>query len=544
MRTLYTNAMVLGENGPETRAFVVENGRFSYVGSQSGAREVAGPDADQVDLGARFVSPGIIDAHTHLLLTGQSLRKVPLRDAPDLTTILERLRYAVRADPSVDRVFAAGWLQGALRGTAPTKGVLDAVVPDRPVYIDANDLHSMWVNSAALSELGIDQDTPDPLGGRIGRDPVTGEPDGMIYETATQQIARPYLASLLTDDDRDAQLEEAFAHYVAAGVTSVADMAVQPNDLAALERARARHHGRLPLRVKGYWLIHRRATEEENLAQVRRAVELAGKHCDEWLQMCGIKIIVDGVIDSCTAAMKEPYADGSECDPVWDRDALFPVVAAADATGLQVALHAIGDEASDIALDALEHANDLNGPMDRRHRLEHLESVTPDNIRRLAELDVVASIQPAHADPAIQDNWRAVLGDSRVDRAFPWAEMVEAGAPMAISTDAPTAPHDPLPNFFVATTRLSALDSTLPPNLPHQAIDLAHTLRFATAGAAHACRAETTQGRIEEGCWADFSVLRENPFEQEHHALLSNAVTLCVIAGEQVHPPSRRSVAE
>lgn len=533
-RTLYTHATVFTADGADAEAFVVEGERFLHVGTEESARRAAGPGAVEVDLAGGFVLPGVIDAHTHLLMTGQSLQKVALRDAADLAEIQARLRRAAEQAPDAPRILGAGWLYSALDGAAPTRQLLDEAVPDRPVYLDANDLHSVWVNTAALAELGIDDTTPDPIGGRISRDPATGVADGMLHETAAQQIVWPALARAATDADRDAQLASAFEHYLAVGVTGAVDMAVQDDDLAALRRAAHRHGGALPLRVRGHWLVHRRNTAEENLGQVARAAQLAHEHAGDRLRICGIKIVVDGVIDSCTAAMKEPYADGSTCEPIWDRESLTPVVVAADAAGLQIALHAIGDEASDIALDALEQAHRSNGPRDRRHRIEHLESVTEANVRRLAALGVVASVQPVHADPAIQDNWRAVLGDHRVERAYPWTEFLAAGATLTISTDAPTAPHPPLPNLYVATTRRSALDPSLPANLPGYALDLADALCHATRDAAYSCRAEHQEGRIRAGHLADFAVLDADPFTAEAARLLRIRTLLTAVGGRVV----------
>lgn len=530
-RTLYTNATVFTADGGNAEAFVVEDSRFTYVGSEAGARQFAGAEAHEVDLEGGFALPGFIDAHTHLLLTGQALQKVALRDAVNLAELQDRLRQAVLDSRKAPRILGAGWLYSTLAGRAPTREMLDAAVPDRPVYLDANDLHSMWLNSAALKELGIDDSTPDPIGGRIGRDPVTGAADGMLYETAAQQIAWPALARLASDADRDSQLEEAFRNYLASGVTSAVDMAVQDDDVAAFQRALQRHGGRLPLRVKGHWLVSRRESTDQNLAQVAEAVRLAEEVSGDWLRMCGIKIVVDGVIDSCTAAMKEPYSDGNTCEPIWDRASLIPVVVAADAAGLQIALHAIGDEASDIALDALEEAYRINGPRDRRHRIEHLETVTEANVRRLARLGVVASMQPVHADPSIQENWQSMLGDHRTERAYPWTEFTAAGATLALSSDAPTAPHHPLPNMYVASTRRSALDPALPANLPGYALDLADALCHATRDAAYSCRAENQEGRIAVGHFADFTVLDANPLAAEPAQLLTNSVRLTVVGG-------------
>lgn len=539
---LYTNATVFTADGSLAEAFVVDGSRFIHVGDQDGARKAAGAEAVEVDLAGGFVLPGFIDAHTHLLMMGQALKKVPLREAADLNDLQCRLREAA-AVSETPRILGAGWLYSCLDGKAPTRQLLDEAVPDRPVYLDANDLHSVWVNSAALAELGIDNNTPDPIGGRIGRHPVTGQADGMLYETAAQQLVWPALAAHATDQDRDAQLEEAFANYLAVGVTGAVDMAVQDDDLAAFRRAMERRGGTLPIRVKGHILVSRHESAADNLSQVAKAALLAAELDGEWLQVCGIKLVVDGVIDSCTAAMKEPYADGSSCEPIWDRDSLTPVVVAADAAGLQIALHAIGDEASDIALDALEEAYLRNGPRDRRHRIEHLETVTKANVLRLAALGVVASMQPVHADPAIQDNWRSMLGDHRCERAFPWTEFTEAGATLALSTDAPTAPHQPLPNMYVAATRRSSLDPTLEANLPRYALELADAFCHATRDAAYSCRAEDRQGRIAAGYLADFTVLDSNPLQADAAELLTNSARLTVVGGRVAYDAGASTAA-
>jgi predicted amidohydrolase YtcJ len=198
-----------------------------------------------------------------------------------------------------------------------------------------------------------------------------------------------------------------------------------------------------------------------------------------------------------------------------------------------VALHAIGDKAVRIALDALEHAVEVNGTRPRRHRIEHLEYTDPADVPRLARLGVTASMQPVHADPAIQDNWRAMLGDSRVERGYPWPEFVDAGARLALGTDTPTAPHQPLHNMYVAATRRSAIDPALPPNLPRYALPLADAIRHATRDAAWSCRADD-RGRLEAGLLADLVVLDRDPFTEGPEALLEAKVLHTVVGGSEV----------
>nr|WP_317766474.1 amidohydrolase [Rhodococcus oxybenzonivorans] len=520
-------------------SMIVEDSQLTYVGDTVTADALT-RDADIVELDGAFVLPGFIDAHTHLLMMGQSLQKVDLQSAVDLAGIQDRIGRFAADNPTAPRILGRSWLFPALGGRPPTRQMIDAVEADRPVYLDSNDVHSVWVNSAALHELGIDDHTPDPLGGRIERDPATGHATGMLYETAVTQIVWPALAKVVTDHERDVALAAAFERYLADGVTGAVDMALGADEVAALERALAAGGGTLPLRVAGHWLITRTDSTEENVRQVREAATYAQRLQGPWLRMAGIKIIIDGVIDSCTATMKEPYSDGTNAEPIWDLESLAPVVTAADAAGLQVAMHAIGDEASEIGLTALEKAIAANGIRPRRHRMEHLETITKDNVQRLAQLGVVASMQPVHADPAIQENWRAVLGDHRVERAYPWPEMTSAGAVLALGSDAPTAPHPPLPNMYVATTRKSAIDPTLPPNLPEYALPMADALAHATRDAAYSCCWDDLTGQFVAGKAADFVVLDGNPFTDGAGSLLTSRVGLTVVAGRIRHRTTPR----
>lgn len=538
-RTLYTDARVftanLPEQGPEwVEALVVDGETIAYAGDEASARAFAGPDAETVELGGCLVLPGFLDVHSHLHLLGDALGRVQLRDARDLGEIQARLVAAREAAPDAPRVLGVSWLFDSVPNSRPTRRMIDEVLPDVPVYLDANDLHSCWVNSAALAELGITRDTPDPIGGRIGRDD-DGEPDGMLYETAAMFFVWRFLGEVTTDADRDAAAERALEAYLAAGVTGAADMSFGEADLASWVRVVERRGGELPFHLVAYWLIENTGDDEQNLAQVARAIELSQQSRHPWLRVAGIKLVTDGVIDACTAAMNRPYADGTNEEPIWPYERMAPVVAAADAAGLQIALHAIGDLASDSALDALEHAVDVNGERPRRHRIEHLEYASPGTARRMARLGVTASMQPVHCDPAIIDNWIARLGDARVDRGFAWPEYRDAGALLAFSTDAPTAPHLALPNMFIAATRRSALDPSLPPYREAYALPLGEAIGHATRDAAASICAEGERGRLAPGLAADFAVIDADPFADGPEVLLGAAVVRTVVAGRTVH---------
>lgn len=512
-RTALVHARIVSSSGPveavadgtleEAECMMIEGDRIVDVYPQDTFGAVAADET--LDLKGRFVLPGFVDSHVHLLWLGAGLSSVSLTDAGDLTEIQRRLRDARKSlDPRATMLRGRGWLFDAIDGE-PTAAMLDEAVSDIPVFLDSNDMHSIWVNTAALTAMGLTADTADPAGGRLSRLPG-GSPAGMLYERAAHELGWAYLASVTSDEDRVEHVALALEAFAAAGVTSVVDMGMDEDGWRALRGYAQRLGGRLPVRVSAHWLVVDAGDATKNLNQIRRVLELRDDPTP-WLELIGIKLVLDGVIDACTAAMSYPYANGSNGDLLWSVEALLPVVVAADAARLRLAIHAIGDQASDVALDILEEMIRVNPPWDRRPRLEHLEIVNDQTPARMARLGITASVQPVHADPAIQPNWRTQLGDDRVERGYPWTSFTAAGARLAFGTDAPTAPHEALVNLYVATTRRSATDRSLPPNEPKYAVPLGAALRHATFDSAASFDADTRVGRVRPGMYADLVVL-------------------------------------
>jgi predicted amidohydrolase YtcJ len=535
-RTVFTGARLLDADlagiTPGSSTIVVEDGRIARIVADDTAVEgavVAGDDV--VELAGQVVVPGFVDSHVHLVWMGQSLASVALTDAPDLATIQRRLRAErERIGPDATVLRGKGWLFDAL-DTEPTAAMIDEVVADIPVFLDSNDMHSVWVNTAALRTMGVDAETPDPPSGRLSRLP-SGEPTGMLYERAAHEIGWAHLAATTTDRDRVDAVRRALEAFAAAGVTSVVDMGMDEDGWAALHTLAHESGGRLPVRVVAHWLIPDSGDSTSNRASVDRAAELSARG-STWMRVIGVKLVLDGVIDSCTAALRHPYANGSNAELMWDEGRLREVALAADAARLRLAIHAIGDRASDVALDVIEAVVAANAPWDRRPRLEHLEIVSDDTPARMAALAVTASIQPVHADPAIQPNWRAQLGDERVERGYPWPVFGAAGARVALGTDAPTAPHEALVNLHIATTRESVIDPALPATTPGSVLPIDQALRHATIDSAASFAADGDLGRIAPGYAADFVVLTDDPTSRG--TLLGTAVVLTVVDGEVVH---------
>ncbi|HJQ04723.1 MAG TPA: amidohydrolase [Nocardioides sp.] len=535
---LYRNARFFtADSRPWAEALVVVGERIAYVGDADTAARIAGDDAMIHDLDGATVLPGFVDGHAHVVGTGEAAAQVDLWGAGSVEEIQRRIAVWAAEHPDAPRVLATGWKHGDIPGGAPDRGMLDGVVSDRPVYAQAYDFHSIWLNTAALAECGIDDTTANPAGGTVHRD-ANGVATGLVDETAMHRLVWPVLDGFVGPEERAEALATVLAAYAAAGVVGSTDMALGQPDYETLRDAAAR--GALTTRIAAFWRVQPTGDDAANLAQVEHAVALVADEATPFLRITGIKVMVDGTVDGCTAALGHPYVDGSNADPIWSLEELVPVVTAADAAGLQVAMHAIGDEAIRVAIGAVERAVAINGPRERRHRIEHLEVVDAADIERLAALGITASMQPVHANPAMQENWRRVLGDARADRGFPWPEMTDAGARLVLGTDSPTAPYAPLPNMFIAATRRSPEDLTLPANISRYALPLADAITHATRDAAWASRSEHWHGRLAEGLYADFVVLDRDIFERPAEELLETRVLRTVVGGRAVH----RVVAE
>jgi predicted amidohydrolase YtcJ len=535
MQQLYLGGRVFTADParPWAEALLVDDGRISTVGSVAECRAAAAAEApEEIDVSGCVVLPGFVDGHSHLLMTGAALAKAQLRTATTLHEIRRRLVEWAEANPDSPYVLATGFLFEAVPGNEPHREMLDDLFPDRPVFVESFDLHCGWVNSAALELLEITDRTPDPVGGEIRRDPATGRATGYLLETALHDHMWAFLARV-DDATRDQQLATAMRALNAAGTTTAVDMAVDDDDAGAF--VRAEENGTLTLRVIGHWIIRNTGDDARNLAQVREAARRRDTHDGPMFRVAGIKLVTDGTIDACTAAMIDPYTTGTNCDPIWPPERMEPVVELADQLGLQVACHAIGDLAVRNAIDAIERAQRVNGTGDRRHRIEHLEYADPADIPRLGANGITASMQPVHCDPEIAGLWSEVLGPERAHWGFAWPEYVRTGATLAFGTDTPTAPYEPLPNMYIGATRRSPGNPDLEPLRPDFALPVDETIVHGTADAAWASFEEDRLGVLKPGACADLVVIDDDPFANGPGALLAARVRRTVVAGRTVH---------
>ncbi|KAJ9613176.1 hypothetical protein H2200_003117 [Cladophialophora chaetospira] len=541
MRTLFENGTIY--HGRYTSGFntctsmLINGDLIEYLGNEPRRRIPGlsnGEDAKVIDLKGRSVFPAFIDSHMHLLQFGVSLQKVGLDQCRDLEEIRSTIARAAKSNPDAKRILCRGWRQSTTNREA-LASMIDDIDP-RPIFVDADDLHSEWCSSSALRAMGITRDTPDPVDGVIHRD-EEGNPTGLISEGAVITMVWPYLMGLMSKEDKRDCIRTAIREYHATGYTGVIEMAMDQGNWELLEDMHK--NGELGLRVAAHWIIIPTGDTAKDLAQVETAIDM---HAVYNLQnspdfrVAGIKLICDGVVDSCTAALSKPYLvpPHGVGDLNWKEDAVKRVAAKADAAGLQIAMHAIGDAAIRLAINTLEGL----GTTGRRHRIEHLELTHPEDAKRLGRLGITASVQPVHSDPSILGAWPELIGRERCDWAFAHREFLENGAQLAFGTDSPTAPHLPLPNLYVANTRSSAREQHNHNKInQRQGLEMHQVFDAATWGAAYSCFAERETGSLEVGKKADFIMLDGLSHGLDAKSLLRAHVAETWMDGRRVYGP-------
>ncbi len=511
---------------PPYQALGVRAGRVAALGASEALRAQMGPGTKVVPLAGRAVLPGFVDAHVHLLWWALGLERVQLDGLGRLDDALA----AVAAQ--VSRTRPGAWVQGQgwnknLWGGFPTRQDLDRVAPAQPVALWSKDGHALWANSEALRRAGIDASTPDPPGGQLLRD-ARGEPTGVLLEDAKallERVIEPPDAAAC-----EAALRRGLPLALGMGLTGAHDLGCpgvpHPTLMAAyqaLERA-----GALPLRV----------TLGIPLTRLPQAVEvgLRSGFGSPTLRIGPVKIFTDGALGPQTAWLLEPYeGSASRGIPTIEREALVEAVRLAEENGLGVAMHAIGDQAVRLALDAVEvaRASVTPAPGTPPARIEHAQLVDPADVPRFAQLGVVASMQPIHAtsDMLIAErHW----GPRRAGHAYAWRSLLDAGTPLAFGTDAPVERLEPLLSLFAAVTRQR--ESGEPPGgwHPEQRLTLAEAVRAYTHGSAIAAGLERELGDLAVGKRADFVVLDRDVLAAEAATLLETGVDLVGVEGRIV----------
>ncbi len=520
-------------------AVAVEGGRIAFVGSDGDAlRDHRGGRTEVVDARGGLLTAGFDDAHTHVLSGARALDLVDLFGLETVDAIGAAIQDWAAAHPERPWVEGRGWFYAPFPGGLPTRAILDALVPDRPAWLEGYDGHTGWANSRALAAAGIGAGTPDPPFGEIVRDPTTGEPTGALKESAMRLFDGVVPAPSFEADL--AAMRRAFDAFHRLGLTSVQDAMVVPPEVPTWRRLLA--DGDLSVRAR---LALTMAPAADLAAWERRLDENESVVGDlrggPWLDAGILKGFADGVIESRTAAMLEPYEGTDSVGvPEWTPAELDAHVAAASRRDWQVEVHAIGDGGVRMVLDAFERAarSDPRPIAERpRHRVEHIETIAAEDIPRFGRLGVVASMQPFHADPSPNQIsvWAANIGPERASRAWPWRSIRAGGGVVALGSDWPVVPFDPFIALHGAVTRQNLHGE--PPGgwLPHERLSLPEALSAYGHGSAFAAHAEGRRGTVRVGADADLVVLDRDLLALDASAIIGTGVTLTVVDGRVVH---------
>jgi predicted amidohydrolase YtcJ len=524
---------------PRARAMAIGGDTILTVGTDDEVRALATPDTAIVDLRGRLVVPGFQDSHLHF--PGASVNHVDLSGAETLREFQRRLADFARSHPALPWIVGGGWGYAAFPNQTVDKSYIDEMIADRPVYVTERDGHMGLANSKALQIAGIDAGVADPPNGHVMKTP-RGEPTGELKEAA-QGLVRRHIPPE-TQDDRYRALLQHMDEAAAAGLTSVQDASTSLDTLALFERAASA--GALKLRFRfAPAILPNEGTAPRNHRlgaplterDLSPYVELRNRFAGPLLKFGGVKGVLDGTVDARTAAMFEPYVGGGTGIPFWDQDDLNGTVELYDRLGFQVLLHAIGDKAINMALNAFEHAKKANGTAGRRHRVEHAEVPAPSDLPRFKPLGVIASTQAMFANPdaTTLDNFAVLLGPARAAHADSFKLYDDAGAVQAFGSDWGVFPFAPLPAIYCAVTRTTPQGTPAGGWYPSGRLTVEAALRHYTRDGAFASFDETVRGTLSRGRLADFVVLSKDILTIPPADILTTQVLLTVMGGRDTY---------
>jgi len=525
-------------------ALAIRDGKLLVIGTDKEVAQYRAPNTKVIDAKGRLVLPGFTDCHVHFLDGSFALRQIDLEGAKDLSEIKRRVKAYADAHPHDAWLLGRGWSYPLFPPTGlPNKKDLDAIIADRPAYLEGFDGHSWWANTKALEAAGITKDTPDPPGGAIVRDPTTGEPTGAIKEDAADAMIR----RVIPDPGHDAKLRALRAglkHANELGITRVHVMGgVNPgegdlSDANLLDELRK--NGELTVRFYLAYRVEPPRVTDEQIAHIERA---RARYHDDWIAAGGVKFFMDGVIETHTAAMLQPYSDDPSLSGqlLWDPERYKNFVAELDRRGIQVCTHAIGDRAIQTTLDAYENAARINGTKDAWHRIEHIEDVATSDISRFGKLRVIASMQPLHAYP--DDDtltvWARNVGAERAERGWAWHSIQAAGGVLAFGSDWPIVTLSPWPGLQNAVTRQTTEGEPEGGWIPSERLSIEDAIKGYTINAAYAGHREKSEGSLEPGKVADLIVVSQDLFKVDPARIRNTDVLLTMVGGKIVYSSAK-----
>ncbi len=511
-------------------AIAIRGEGIAYVGVDAGVEKFISPQTRVIDLQGKMALPGFHDSHVHPVSGGIELGQCNLNGSTSAAEVFQKIRDYAVANPDKKWIVGGGWDLPIFPNANPHKNQLDELVADRPAFFSAADGHSAWANSRALEVAGITKDTPDPTGGRIERDPKSGEPSGTLREMATDLVSK-HLPELTAEDylqgaRRGLEMANRF------GITSLIEASATDKILEAY--AELDRRGELTVRVLASIYVDPAKGEAQVDSLIAKRRRFQGKN----LRANAVKIFADGVIEAQTAALLEPYLDkpGDRGVANLEPELFNPLVARLDREGFQVHVHAIGDRGIRYALVAFEHAQKVNGRRDSRHLIAHLELIDPNDIPRFQHLGVIADFQSlwAYADEYITKLTEPKLGLQRSRWLYPIASVAKTGAMIVGGSDWSVSSMNPLDAIQVAITRRGLEETNGKTWIPEELVDLESMLAAYTITGAYANFQEQKTGSLEIGKAADLIVLDQNIFAIEPRDIHRTKVLLTLLNGKVV----------
>jgi len=550
---IITNARVYTVDAarPWAQAIAISGDKILAVGSEQEVRSFLGPTTQVVNGRQRLILPGFIDSHIHFMEGSVNLLGIQIDVESNLAEIQRVVKEFAAAHPQSAWIVGRGWSYAAFgKRTLPDRRDLDAVVPDRPVLLTGYDGHTVWANSKALELAGITKSTSNPVNGEIVRD-GGGEATGALKESAGDLISK--VMPQPTKEERLAALRQGMALANRSGLTRVISCGndtLGTSDDEYLDLfSQLKESGELTLR---FFVSNYQPPDGLSAADLTRIEETRKDHPpqDDWLAGGAVKMFLDGVIESHTAAMLGAYADDPRLSGSlrWTPEHYKAAVAELDKRHIQVFTHAIGDRAVRLALDAYAGAAQQNHTRDVRHRIEHIETVSATDVPRFGSLGVIASFQPLHAYP---DNdtievWLRNVGPEREPRAWAWQSIWKAGGHEAFGSDWPVVTMNPWEGVQSAVTRQTHERKPAEGFVPAQRLSLAQAIEGYTLGAAYSIHREQKEGSIKAGKLADLIVLDRNLFQIDPHTIAATQVLMTMVGGKIVYesPAWKQPAAE
>jgi predicted amidohydrolase YtcJ len=530
---VHAKVYTLDPQKPWAQAIAIRRGKIQAVGRDEEVERYRGIGTKRIDAGGKLVLPGFTDCHIHFLDGSLNLGRADLEGAKDPAEIQERLRAYAAKHPDDAWILGHGWNYAMFgQEILPHKKYLDALFPERPMFLDGYDGHTYWANSKAMFLAGIGKETPNPPNGEIVHDPQTGEPTGALKESAGELVEK-----VIPKPDRVAKLRALRSGLKWANQNGLTRVHSAGQDFPELDLFdELRQEKQLSVR---FYIAYFQDPPELRKQDIEAMEAARKKYHDEWIDVGAVKFMVDGVVESHTAAFLEPYSDDPSANgPLfWDPAKYQSAVAEMDKRGFQIFTHAIGDKAIRTAFDAYEFTEKKNHDKNRRPRIEHIEDINSADIPRFGGLGVIASMQPLHSYPDNDtlDVWARNVGPERASRAWVWKSISEAGGRLAFGSDWPVVTLNPWQGIQTAVTRQTVEGTPKEGFVPSQRLSVAQAVEGYTLGAAYAGRREKTEGSLMVDKVADVIIVDRNIFEIDPHSIGGTKVVTTIVGGKIVY---------